>query len=114
MENPAETPNQIWQQMVNHFRSIDPNFSGINKQQATTMVYNVCWAATGGDAIHKVQKQWSGSKKSATLQYSATFVDDKGEQKIMMFSDPELMKLLKYEKVSFLWIGYHLVTKKWT
>ena len=101
MENPAETPNQIWDRMVKHFKKIDTNFAGLTKKRVITMVYNIRRAATGGDAIHKVEKQWSGSKKSATLRYSTTFVDEKGEQKVMMFSDPELMKLLKYEKVSF-------------
>ena len=65
------------------------------KKQVATMMYTIWHATNGEGAIHKERKQWSGSKESATLHYSASFVNEKGDQKVMMFSDPEIMKLLK-------------------
>ena len=70
------------------------------KNQVRNLVYNAHGHVFGGDVISKVECQYSGSVKTGFLCYSSTFVDEKGMQRMMCFSDPQLLALLKYPMVS--------------
>jgi len=67
-----------------------------------SLVYNPRKRVHGGDALKKVENEYSGgSKASAFLRHSSQFVDEKGAQRQMCFAAPELLRLLAYPDVSF-------------
>ena len=96
-----QAPKSIWQDCVAHFREhYGESFVGLSRYQVSKLVYNARQAAFGYDTIAKVEQLYSGCKGKAFLQYSAIFSDNKGPQRIMVFSTKELMSLLEYPKVS--------------
>jgi len=95
-----QTPKIIWQDCVAHFReSFGESFVGLSRYQVSKLVYNACQAAFGFDAVSKVEGLYSGSKGKAFLHYSAIFSDNKGPQRMMVFTTKELLSLLEYPKV---------------
>ena len=96
-----QAPKSIWQDCVAHFREhYGESFVGLSRYQVSKLVYNARQAAFGYDTIAKVEQLYSSCKGKAFLQYSAIFSDNKGPQRIMVFSTKELMSLLEYPKVS--------------
>ncbi len=101
LENTCKDAKEIWKETVKHFRELGGgNFQGLSKMQVTSLVYNTRRDNIGGDAIRKVEAEYSGSKKSAFLRHSCTFSDEKGPQRMMCFGVPELFSHLCYPMVS--------------
>jgi hypothetical protein len=95
-----QTPKIIWLDCVAHFReSFGESFVGLSRYQVSKLVYNARQAAFGFDAVSKVEGLYSGSKGKAFLRYSAIFSDNKGPQRMMVFTTKELLSLLEYPKV---------------
>ena len=99
----AMTATRVWKDSVKHFRELGgPNFQGLTKSQVMNLVYYTRRRVHGGDALKKVENEYSGgSKASAFLRHSSQFVDEKGAQRQMCFAAPELLRLLAYPDVSF-------------
>ena len=100
LKNLAKLPRKIWERTVAKFSEIDKCFRGLTKQQVISRVYNNRRENCGGDAIAKLESEQLGNKKSAFLRYSTAFADEDGAQRVIMFSDPELLDHAKYSKVS--------------
>ncbi len=83
-----------------HFReSLGSNFNGMTKNKAKSLVYNARERSFGGDGISKTEQLFSGSEDRAFLREHRLFVDKDGMQRMMCFSLPMLLALLKYPKV---------------
>ena len=96
----TDLPDKIWNDTTEHFRNkVGSNFTGINKNQARTFVYSTRERSFGGDVISKVEQLFSGSEDKAFLREHRSFVDKDGMQRMMCFSLPMLLALLKYPKV---------------
>ena len=91
-----DTADVIWRDTVAYFRVIGgPSFIGMSKNQVRNLVYNAHGHVFGGDVC-----QYSVSIKTGFRRYSSTFVDQKGMQRMMCFSDPQLLAMLKYPMLS--------------
>jgi len=95
LDHLEEPPSSIWNRCVQECRVIDKNFHGIDSDQARNIVYNVRRNNMGGDSIRKLEIEMMGSKTRSCLRHSFAFVDENGPQRIMMFSDPELLDQAK-------------------
>ena len=96
-----QTPKIIWQDCVSHFcERFGESYVGLSRYQVSKLVYNACQAAFGFDAVAQVEGLYSGNKGKAFLRYSAIFSDDKGPQRMMVFTTKELLSLLEYPNVS--------------
>ena len=97
----TDLPNKIWNDTVAHFRSImGPNFQGMTKSQVRSLVYNVRERSFGGDVVSKVEQLYTGDIKNSFLRHHVSFPDEDCCQRIMCFSDPQLLALLSYASVS--------------
>ena len=96
----ADLPEKIWNDTMAHFReSRGSNFNGMTKNKAKSLVYNARERSFGGDGISKTEQLFSGSEDRAFLREHRLFVDKDGMQRMMCFSLPMLLALLKYPKV---------------
>ena len=73
LEDLSLPAGKIWMKVVDHFKAINPNFAGLTKEQMTSLVYNTRRDNIGGDAVRKVEAEYSGSTKSAFLRKSLLF-----------------------------------------
>ncbi len=107
----TDLPNKIWNDTVAHFRSImGLNFQGMTKSQVRSLVYNVRERSFGGDVVSKVEQLYSGDIKNSFLRHHVSFPDEDCCQRIMCFSDPQLLALLSYASVS-IFLRHMFVTK---
>ena len=100
LNNLSELPSQIWERTVSHFNSLDSDYFGLTKEHVVSRVYRRRRDNYGGDAISKLEAEQLGNKSSAFLRYNMAFPDKDGPQRVMMFSNPELLDLAKYSNVS--------------
>jgi hypothetical protein len=92
---------KIWCLVNDEFREKGgPSYRGMRKEQVRKLVRNTKMRQVGGNAIGKVEAEFSGNKKDAFLRHSSIFPDEKGPQRMMAFSVPELMSYLNYAMVS--------------
>jgi hypothetical protein len=95
-----DTPVIVWHDCVAHFmKEVGPNFSGLDKSQLCNLVHHSREQVFGGNAISKIESQYSGTSKSTFLRYSSTFSHEKKMQHVMCFALPQLLKLLLYPLV---------------
>ena len=91
-----------------HFReSLGSNFNGMTKNKAKSLVYNDQERSFGGDGISKMEQLFFGSDDRAFLWEHRLFVDKDGMQRMMCFSLPVLLALLKYPKVRLYYYFNH-------
>ena len=95
-----DTPATVWDDFVTHFmKEVGPNFYGLDKSQMRNLVYHSCEWVFGGNAILKIESQYSGTNSTAFLHYSSTFTDEKKMQRMMCFALPQLLNLFLYPLV---------------
>ena len=82
------------------FEKEGPSYQGMRKEQVQKLVRNTKQKQICGDAIGKIEVEYSGDKRDAFLCHSSIFSDKKGPQRMMAFSVPELMSYLNYAMVS--------------
>ena len=63
-----------------------PNFYGWDKSQTCNLVFHPHEQVFGGNAISKIESQYSGTNNTAFLRYSSTFSDEKKMQRMMSFA----------------------------
>ena len=76
-----------------------PNFYGWDKSQTCNLVFHPHEQVFGGNAISKIESQYSGTNNTAFLRYSSTFSDEKKMQCMMCFALPQCLNLLLYPLV---------------